>query len=186
MIRRKSRWLVLLLIAILGTSCTELQTYNSATLGISIAYPSDWEVDDHASDQVTFSSPGRSSTTSVSIILDDSDINSDPIATLEKISAASVNNNSLQSVEQPELVQIRDYQAARMQAVSRLSIGVYLGEKGELRGQGGTDISITPQVEYDVPVEILSIVNGDKAVIIFIIGPNREARKIAESLRFTN
>jgi hypothetical protein len=170
----------MLIIILFGTACTTLETYTSATLGISVKYPSDWQVHEGDSDNVTFSP--TSASTSLTISLDDVTINPDPISTLEKISATSLSTGALEFAEPPELVQIRDYQAARMQAAAALSVRI--NEKGIL--EFSNELSTTSQENYTVPLEIIAIVDGNNAVIVIIQGPNREAYRIVESLSFTN
>ena len=183
MLKKKLILLVLSIIAISFTGCTTSKTYINPTLGISVNYPSDWQVSDNDKNNITFNAPSNSSS-SVTISLANSTTTSDPIIILEKISTASLNAGTMESVELPELFHIKDYQVARMQALMKKSYSFNINEEGnfEILDDDSTRALLTSSI----PLEIIAIVEGNSAIVVFVQWPHHESQRIVESLSFTN
>lgn len=175
---------MLSIITAVNTSCTASTIYTNPTLGISVEYPSDWQVYKPDLHSVSFISPGDSSSYVTFELINDTTIR-DPIIILEKISAAGVNAGTLETIALPESTQIRNYQAAIMRAVMEISYNFYIDEEGVPKLLADDD-SITPLLTHNVPVEIIAIVDEHKMVVVFVQLPNRDSQMIVESLSFTN
>jgi hypothetical protein len=153
--------------------------YVNSTMGISIEYPVDWKIDESPLDRIIIDSPYDSSSR---IIIESISnfMTQDPVVFLETTFVTNSESNSFEFINLPEPTRIGSYQGARLIATTK-----YPNFTGPVLDVAGTPLPTTMPSTYDVPLELLTVADGDRAMLIIVEWPNKDTENILQTLSFT-
>lgn len=172
MFKNKKTWIAVIIIFLILCVCYYRRNtlYENSFAGFSINYPVRWLVNEiPESNTISF---GRSRITVKIVSAQELLNNEDVLSYLETV--ASVNQESgrfTKQIENPHMIRIGKYQAARLRAIMVTEFSVYFGN----------DINVI-YGESDIQLNI--VIDGNRAAIIMVYDPNAVTDKILTSFSF--
>jgi hypothetical protein len=174
MFRNRASWMVVAIVIAIAVLISYYRNtvYENSSAGFSISYPARWEVDEIPESNII--SFGRSRVTVEVALAHEFLGNEDVIRYVESIVSVNLENGQfVEIIENPHIIRVGEYQAARARVKWIPEFSVYFGaEVHVLYGQ-----------EADQQMNVIT--DGNRIAFVVVNNPNTETERMVRSFSFT-